>query len=187
MKEKWKDIKGLEKKYQISTYGRVKSKERYKKNNGEYVPEIIMKQGLTIGKKSHGYKTICLYINKNKKRKQFIHRLVAKHFIPNIENKKEVNHIDGNKQNNNINNLEWVTPSENMKHAYKIDINKNKMGGHKRLKKINQYNKNNIFIKTYISIEEAKRQTNINSSSIGACANGKRKSAGGFIWKFQKN
>lgn len=110
--EIWKDIEGYEGKYQISTFGRVKSMERKSRNRcGSYVrKEKILKP---INHRQ-GY----LKVNINRNKRDFIHRLVAKTFIPNPLNKEQVNHIDDNKSNNFINNLEWVTNGENVKKAY---------------------------------------------------------------------
>ena len=118
MKEIWKDIKDYEGLYQVSNLGRVKSCERYRKtkNNGKcIVPEKILK--LNTGK--DGYLRIDLCYN-NKHKNCQVHRLVAQTFIPNPENKPQVNHIDCNRQNNNVSNLEWVTPQENTQHAKKL-------------------------------------------------------------------
>lgn len=109
MREIWKDIKGFEGKYQISNCGRVKSLKR----SGRKLEKILI---LTLGKR--GYWTIGLY-NKQKVKRRPIHRLIAETFIPNPLNKREVNHKDSDKLNNKIENLEWVTPSENSKHAVK--------------------------------------------------------------------
>ncbi len=106
--EVWKDIIGYESEYQISSLGRVKSLARF----GKRKFDKILKQ--TVGKR--GYFEVQLYKNMSFKCKT-IHRLVAEHFIVNPENKREVNHIDANKLNNNISNLEWVTPKENSIHA----------------------------------------------------------------------
>lgn len=114
MKEIWKDIEGYEGLYQISNFGRVKSLP--KKNGNSYQEERILKP-----KNNQGYMQVNLY--KNKKCKSIvIHRMVAKAFIKNEYNKREVNHIDGNKANNRVDNLEWCTPSENQKHAYRIGL-----------------------------------------------------------------
>ena len=117
--ETWKEIIGYCR-YQISNSGRVKSierKVRYKNNRHEGF-RIIKEKILKIRKNKYGYSSIRLY-NENSKQKDFtIHRLVAQAFIPNPENKPCVNHIDGNKMNNHIDNLEWCTHTENSKHSY---------------------------------------------------------------------
>ncbi len=110
-KEIWKDIKGYERLYQISNFGRIKTFKRQGTN------ERILNQE----EDRCGY----LYVRLLKEYKYIMksmHRLVAIHFIDNIHNKIEVNHIDGNKKNNNALNLEWVTHSENIKHAYMIGL-----------------------------------------------------------------
>lgn len=113
MIEIFKDIKGYEGQYQISNFGRVKSLERYDRLN-----RFIKEKFLVPRKHNNGYLRVCLSHSVDK----YIHRLVAEAFIPNPENKLEVNHIDGNKLNNNISNLEWCTRSENNKHAFKIGL-----------------------------------------------------------------
>lgn len=122
--EVWKDIEGYEGLYQVSTCGNIKSLAKPRKNgNGRsYIQkEKLLKQSFT----TTGYKKVELY--KDGKRKSFkVHRLVAIAFIPNPDNKPEVNHIDGNKINNNIDNLEWVTSSENSIHAYETGLSPNK-------------------------------------------------------------
>ena len=102
--EIWKDVEGFSG-YQISNLGRVKS---YKRKN-----EFIRKTSI-VG----GYVQVALGSKNIKKQTFYIHRLIAKAFIPNHENKPEINHIDGNKLNNNISNLEWVTRKENCQHAW---------------------------------------------------------------------
>jgi len=120
MKEIWKDILNYEGYYQISNYGRVKSLKRSYYTGGKW-EERIYKVRLT----NNGYEYARL--SKNNKRKNYpIHRLVAIHFIVNPKNKPEINHIDGVKNNNYVNNLEWCTSSENKRHAFKIGLNNNK-------------------------------------------------------------
>lgn len=121
--EVWKDIEGYEGLYQVSTCGNIKSLPKVRRNGtGTYIQkERLLKPSNT----STGYKKVELC--KDGKRKSFkVHRLVAIAFIPNPDNKPEVNHIDGNKINNNIDNLEWVTSSENSVHAYETGLNSNK-------------------------------------------------------------
>jgi len=125
VKEEWRDIKGYEGLYQVSNKGRVKSLDR----------TIVDSRGRIIQHKgrilkpvdSNGYFVVGLYINK--KMKQFkVHRLIMQTFIPNPENKPEVNHKDGIKHNNNIKNLEWNTSKENVNHGLKIGLIKRKFG-----------------------------------------------------------
>lgn len=113
MEEIWKDIEGYNGRYQVSNLGRVKSiitKGRY-----EYNPPKVSILSGTIAR--GGYKRVLLTKN-GKKTAESVHRLVAKAFIPNPENKPQINHIDGNKLNNCVDNLEWVTHQENQAHAW---------------------------------------------------------------------
>lgn len=109
--EKWSDVKGYEGLYQVSNFGRIKSMV----NNASRRKRVLNPYD------HNGYRRINLYKN-NKCKKLYIHRLVAEEFIPNVNNYPEVNHIDGNKSNNNIKNLEWCTSSQNQIHAYKTGL-----------------------------------------------------------------
>lgn len=116
MEEIWKDIRGYEGLYQVSNLGRVKSLERMTSQNKH------LKEKLTcLNKLSHGYNNVGL-CKQGKTKAFYVHRLVAEAFIPNPENKPQVNHIDGCKTNNKVDNLEWVTQSENMQHAYRTGL-----------------------------------------------------------------
>lgn len=114
MKEVWHDIFGYEGMYQVSNLGRVKSLDRYVPcNRGmRLVAERILKQRVN----KFGYSQVVMSKDNNMVLKH-VHRLVAEAFIPNTENKEQVNHIDGCKHNNVVSNLEWVTRSENSQHA----------------------------------------------------------------------
>ncbi|MFG3613126.1 NUMOD4 domain-containing protein [Rummeliibacillus stabekisii] len=115
MTEEWKTIKSYEGYYEVSNLGNIRSLARVVigKNGLRYHVDMkILKPGLTKA----GYNTVSLH--KNSSRKTFyIHKLVAEHFIPNLHNKRVVNHLDGNKTNNQVSNLEWATYSENSRHA----------------------------------------------------------------------
>lgn len=115
--EIWKDIIGYEGHYQISNQGRVKALGR--KGSGCCVIDRIKK--VTKSKDKTHYDSFGLCVG-NKSKCFMLHRVLAIHFIPNPENKKEVNHIDGNKSNNSLENLEWVTASENIYHGLKLGI-----------------------------------------------------------------
>lgn len=114
MTEKWKPISGYKGKYEISSLGRVKSLER-RISTGKLVLEKILKQ------ENHyrGYMVIQLRTEGRKRQKFFIHRLVATAFIKNPEDKLIVNHIDCNKKNNCVTNLEWLTEKENTQYYFK--------------------------------------------------------------------
>ena len=108
MNEIWKPIKGIEQ-YQVSNKGNVKSLRT----------NVILKQRLD----RYGYPRLTLDLGKGKKAYKTIHRLVAENFLPNPENKPQVNHIDANKLNNNLENLEWCTCKENVQHIHKLKRN----------------------------------------------------------------
>lgn len=190
MKEIWKDIKDYEGLYQVSNLGRVKSLNHIRKNgkNSKYMQK---------GKVLHKWISCCGYyqvvLSKNGKVKRLtIHRIVAQVFIPNTLNKPQVNHKDGNKLNNCVDNLEWCTRSENQLHAWKNglqvftdnqlkSVTKN---GIPVAKPVNQYDKSKNFIKRWNSMKEAECSLNIPNSNITNCCKGKRKSAGGYIWEY---
>ena len=151
--EEWRDIPGYKGLYQVSNLGRIKSLIDKKYDLNEKVVKIInrekmLKQNLT----KKGYCNVKLY--KNGKGKTYkIHRLVAKTFIPNPENKPQVNHIDGNKQNNCVSNLEWNTNEENFNNAIKINLVKTK-----KIRLIDKNNKEYIFDKVLDVFKYIKKQ-----------------------------
>lgn len=174
MKEIWKDIKGYEGKYKVSNLGRVKSKRRNK--------ERIMKPN----KSKKGYLRLNFTINYKSKSFQ-VHRLVAQSFIPNPEKLPEVNHIDGNKLNNNVKNLEWVTTSENCKKAWKIGLKKKIYGKKPNIKKVTQYDLDGNIIRKWDYILQASRELGIDDTGISLCCKHKQKTSGGFKWEYTKN
>ena len=165
--EIWKDIKGYEGLYQVSNLGRVKSL------NGYHRKEIILK----LRNNLYGYLTIGLSKNNISKRYK-VHRLVAETFIPNPNNYEQVNHKDGNKLNNCIDNLEWCNRSYNMKHAYDNNL--------LECRPVNQYDLKGNLIKKWKGSKYAMVELGIWNANIVNCCKGKRKSAGGYIWKYAK-
>ena len=178
MKEIYKDIQGYEGRYMISNFGNVMSMN-YKNSK---------KPRVMVPIKHHlGYLLIHLGNNKLK----MIHTLVAKAFIPNPDNKQFVNHIDGNKQNNNVKNLEWVTSKENMNHAIRTGLRDPHKNNHPKGKdvvnsrSILQCSKNGTVIKRWECISDAARAIGCNPSSIINNASGRTKTLHGFTWRYE--
>lgn len=135
MSEVWKDIKGYEDLYEVSSTGRVRTKEKVRWNSKCFAKRKV--RYLTIKEHPCGY--IYAALSKDKKQQRhLVHRLVAEVFIPNEHNKPFVNHIDGNKLDNTLINLEWVTRSENAKHAFRIGLQSNKGEKHPKHKITNK-------------------------------------------------
>lgn len=121
--------------------------------------------------KTRDYLTVSIF------RKSYaVHRLIAQTFLENPEKKEIVNHKNGIKHDNRLENLEFVTQSENLRHAVSIGLIKSK--------KIVQYSLTGVKINSFVSITEASRQTNIDRVTIGKCCTGKKKSSGGYFWKY---
>ena len=168
MEEIWKDIKGFEGLYQVSNFGRVKS---FPRKGTQTTKERIIK----FTKSNKNYLVANLK-NNNIQQSFSIHRLVAQAFIPNPDNLPQVNHIDGNKQNNNVNNLEWCTNKQNRCHA---SCNHLLYTRH-----INQFDLEGNFIKEWNSITEASKFYNIKYNSLWSACNNKKGVYNGFIWRY---
>lgn len=131
-------------------------------------------------KDQDGYLQVILHIGGKRVTKK-VHRLVAEAFVPNPENKPEVNHIDEDKENNVAENLEWVTHRENVNHGTGI-----RRSTEARSKAVVQYTTDGVFIAEYPSTREAERVTGIDHSSICHVCRGKRKTAGGYLWLYEE-
>lgn len=189
LNEEWKDIPGFEHLYQVSNYGRIlrigvyRVSARYYKK-GRYYPTQIMTS--SIGK--HGYCRVQLFGHNGSFKTVRIHRLVAQAFIPNPENKPQVNHKDGNKQNNRVDNLEWCTNSENGKHAWDNNLRTKNFGKNNYMsKKILQYTSDKKFIKEWDCIKDISRSLGYNYGYIIACCQRKYKLGHNFIWRYKED
>jgi hypothetical protein len=171
-----KAILGYETRYFASSCGNIWSVKNNKflkggKDHGDYRLVNLCKDGIT---KTHK-----------------VHRLIAQAFIANPYNKPEVNHKNGIRHDNRVENLEWCTCSENNLHACRVLMRKRprsmlgKFGKLSHLsKKVYQYSKENILVGSFDGVRDASRQTGISRSDIGNCALGKLKTAGGYVWKY---
>lgn len=119
MIEVWKDVVGYEGLYKVSNLGEVKSVVYFNHANNVIYPR---NRKLKHSINSRGYHRVCLYNKTKGKRRVRVHRLVAEAFIPNPNNLPEVNHIDGDKNNNSVGNLEWCTHQYNMQEACRLGL-----------------------------------------------------------------
>lgn len=198
MKEIWRDIAGYEGLYQVSNYGRIKSLERLEKTVGA-VRQRRRRERILKETNIYGYRNVCL-ANNGYKRTVRVHRIVAKTFIPNPDGKLEVNHIDGNKANNRVDNLEWCTRKENSLHSVKVLGNKSKIEQLKPFQFKRGYECwNKIPVKCvetgeiFDSIVAATKAKNISRGAadrISHCCSGKRcngkniRTVGGYHWEY---
>lgn len=174
--EVWKNIPNFEDYYEINNFGKIKSKRK----------KLFLKTFIGRG----GYPYVLL--KSNKYYNNSLHRLLMIVFKP-IENmcNLQVNHIDGNKLNYNLDNLEWTTKSENMQHSYKVlnrkGVNVGRFGIlNKNSKKVKQLDFNGNLIKIWDSLSDYERFSGKRASDISAVLAGKQKTAHGYKWELIK-
>lgn len=175
-----------------------------------YEDYLIYPEGRVYSKKSNkflkhnlvssGYHTVELF-NRYGSKRVLVHRLVGKSYIPNPKNLPQINHIDENKNNNHVSNLEWCTAKYNMNHGraaktrhlktdYKAIAEKMKISqrgaGNNNAKAVVQYDLDGNYIAEYPTSYEAVKRLNLKSNHISRCCKGKRKTAHGYMWRYKE-
>lgn len=168
-KEIWRDIEGYEGLYQVSDQGRVKSLGHKLRKSERILKPVV---------RHDGYQVVGLYAG-GKPKTLKVHRLVCQAFHENPENKPQVNHINEIKTDNRASNLEWATARENSNFGTRTE-----RLGKAQSKPVGQWTKEGELVKIWPSTIEVQKQTGFSQGSISKVANGKRKQAYGFIWKY---
>jgi hypothetical protein len=183
-----KSILKYENYYEVDEFGNVYSLDRVMDRdtvyrNGKSATQKVRRQGRVLKnyKAKNGYYVVNLSDGKELKQ-HYVHFLVAQAFLGVRQGRLTINHKDGNKLNNNVSNLEYCTYAENNRHAVQTGLNKHNVGDFvKKIRVSMVCPKTNNVLKTWDSIKDAEKETNI--KHISCAAKGKRKTAGGFKWK----
>ena len=162
---------------EVETFVKIDGFENYEVSNLGKVRNIKSGRTLKPSLNQDGYLKHCLSEN-NKQKYLYLHRIIATAFIDNPEEKPQVNHIDENKTNNDLSNLEWCTIRENAVHGTRT-----KRIAEKRSKKVVQLDLNDNILNVFKSMTQAEQETGISVGNISHCCNGRSKSAGGFKWR----
>lgn len=197
--ELWKPVVGYEGLYEVSNLGSVRriffSRPKYQ---GSHKKTLWYKK-LNGYENNCGYVVVCLHDKNKKQALKSIHRLVAEAFIPNTENKPQVDHINTIRTDNRVENLRWVTAKENNNNEITLDNKVNRYNKYKHPMKgklggcnpkaipIIQYSKNNEIIQEWSCATEASRVLNISQGNIVSALKGKLKTSAGYIWKYKNN
>lgn len=181
--EIWKDIPGYKGKYQVSNTGKIKTNQEFIK---AFYSKKRMKSNILKQSNRLGYMVVSL--NDGNKAKQYsVHRIIAFAFIENPENKPFINHKNGNKSDNRLDNLEWVTAKENSIHSVRVLKNNfNKKGSkNPQSKTIYQYNKMGGLVRIWGSIREAARNGYV-QSGITFCLKEPYRTHKGYLWRYER-
>lgn len=154
--EKYVKIKRYDSRYSIS-------------NKGNVISHIGSEKQLSKLKHADGYLFVRLSLN-NKSRTELIHRLVAEHFLDNLNNLLQVDHINGDKQNNNVENLQWITPKDNTRKSQSI--------------KVVQLTLDGLILKVWDGFGHIQEELGFNKSNIHKCCSGKKPSMYGYKWSY---
>lgn len=178
---KWKPVVGYEGYYEVSDTGRVRSLDRVitDKNGVSYLKhgkEMRLSESVARDPDQQGYMVVNLHKNCVSD-VRCVHSLVAIAFLDNPQGLPTVNHKDGNKHNNNVDNLEWASFEYNNIHALKKKLR------HPRGNPIAQYTTEGEYVATFKSTMDAARNTGISRGGINHCINGRTKTSGGFVWE----
>lgn len=164
--ETWKPIADYVGLYEVSNKGRVRNLK-----TGRILKPFYTK----------GYARVNLTSANNDRTKKLVHRLVALSFIPNLKNLSDVNHKDEIKTNNNLDNLEWISHRDNLNYGTRTE--RVAKSNSKPIQQLDM--KTGLIIATYPSASIASKETGILISNISMAAKGKRKTTGGYGWKYQ--
>ena len=176
MQEIWKDVIGFEGGYQVSNFGNVKSLSRVVpcKGGTRKTSERLCNPSYD----KDGYRFVSLSFN-GKRKNSRLHRIVAEAFIPNTNNLPQVNHKDGNKNNNCSENLEWCTSQENIVHSLRTGL--------KKIHSVNQFSLDGVLIKKWDTITKASIELGIKRKHIERCLFGGSKTCHGYIFSYCEN
>jgi hypothetical protein len=184
MIDEMKDIAGYEGLFAVTRSGKVWS---YPREKVGFIKSLREGKFRSLQKMEKGYLAVILHKNSNQKR-FLVHRLVAMAFIPNLEDKPAVNHKDGDKTNNCVDNLEWVTASENNFHSYRVlgtkHPQKGKIGilNHSSIPVV-QYSRDGKLINIFAGMSEVARAIGVGVAGISGAVNGDYKTIKGYVWK----
>lgn len=186
--EIWKDVDGYESRYQVSNFGNVRSLKRLKRHNTSATGFITVDgKMLKPFKTKKGYLKVDLSGLYGGRKSKSVHQLVATAFIENPNNYDQVNHIDGDKTNNHVSNLEWCNNSHNQLHAYKHGLNiRSEKAGKAKIPVVKIDKTTNEIIESYPSISEAAKANGIKKpSNISLVCRNKRKTCNGYKWAYK--